>query len=100
LVHPPRKVPAAIKDRLKKEIDRLVDLNILTPVTEPTPWVVVDRPGKLRICLDPKDLNKALKRSHYPLPTIEDILPRQKWILARRARRRELLPHNVQHTIW
>lgn len=31
--------------------------------------------GKLRVCIDPKPLNKALKRSHYPLPTIEDVLP-------------------------
>ena len=38
--------------------------------------VVVKKPnGTLRICIDPKDLNKVLKRSHYPLPTIEDILP-------------------------
>ena len=37
--------------------------------------VVVKKPnGNLRICIDPKDLNKLLKCSHYPLPTIEDIL--------------------------
>ena len=30
--------------------------------------------GKLRVCLDPKPLNKALKRNHYPLPTIDDLL--------------------------
>lgn len=27
------------------------------------------------MCIDPKPLNKALKRSHYPLLTIEDVLP-------------------------
>ena len=32
--------------------------------------------GKLRICLDPKDLNRAIQREHYPLPTIEDIATR------------------------
>ena len=32
--------------------------------------------GTLRICLDPKDLNKAIQREHYPLPTIEDIATR------------------------
>ena len=30
--------------------------------------------GKLRVCLGPKPLNKALKRNHYPLPTIDDLL--------------------------
>ena len=33
------------------------------------------KPGKLRICIDPKHLNQNIKRSHYPLPTIEDLLP-------------------------
>ena len=80
VVHPPRKVPIAIKPQLKEELERLHKLGILAPVTEPTPWVssmvVVKKPnGTLRICIDPKDLNKVLKRSHYPLPTIEDILP-------------------------
>lgn len=78
--HPPRKVLIAIKPQLKEELERLHKLGILAPVTEPTPWVssmvVVKKPkGYLGICIDPKDLNKVLKRSHYPLPTIEDTLP-------------------------
>ena len=31
--------------------------------------------GDLRICIDPKELNKALKRERYPIPMIEDVLP-------------------------
>lgn len=48
----------------------------------PTPWVsslvVVRKPetGKLRICIDPTDLNRAIKRPHYPIPRIEDIVTR------------------------
>ncbi|KAL9964865.1 hypothetical protein ACROYT_G028567 [Oculina patagonica] len=39
--------------------------------------VAIRKPsGKLRICIDPKDLNQALKRSHYPMPTIEEVLLR------------------------
>ena len=38
--------------------------------------VIVPKDGKLRICLDPKDLNQAIKREHYPLPTIEEIATR------------------------
>ena len=38
--------------------------------------VVEKKPnGKLRVCLDPRDLNHAIRRSHYPVPTIEEILP-------------------------
>ena len=58
----------------------LVAQNAITPVKEPTKWinimVAVRKPGKIRLCIDPKDLNKAIKRPHYPLPTIEDILPK------------------------
>ena len=80
VVHPPRKVPVALKIQLKEELERLEDLGILARVTEPTPWVssmvLVRKPnGKLRICIDPKDINKILKRSHYPMPTIEQLLP-------------------------
>ena len=31
---------------------------------------------KLRICLDPRDLNLAINRKHFPMPTIEEIATR------------------------
>jgi len=46
---------------------------------DPTKWsismVIIAKPGKLRICLDPRDLKKALKRPKYQMPTLEEILP-------------------------
>lgn len=79
VVYPPRRVPIALRDRLKKELDKMEESNVICKVTEPTEWVnalvVVEKPqtGKLRVCLDPRDLNKAIKRPHYPLPTLEDV---------------------------
>ena len=38
--------------------------------------------GSVRITLDPKDLNKAIRRPRYIMPTLEDHLPmlaRAKW---------------------
>ncbi|PIK51938.1 Transposon Ty3-I Gag-Pol polyprotein [Apostichopus japonicus] len=36
--------------------------------------VIVEKSnGKLRICLDPKDLNKQVKREHYQLPTADEL---------------------------
>ena len=60
-VLPCRKIPLAIEDTVKKELDRLVEKDVLVPVTEPTEWViqmaVVHKPnGKLRICIDPQPL--------------------------------------------
>jgi len=37
--------------------------------------VTVVKPDKLRICIDPKDLNKAIKRPKYQMPILDEILP-------------------------
>lgn len=78
---PCRKLPIALQDDVKREIDHLVERNILVPVTEPTKWVsqmaVPRKPnGKIRICIDPQPLNTALMREHYKLPTLDDVLPK------------------------
>ena len=74
--HAPRRVPVVLKKELKDHLETLVVQN----VKEPNKWinsmVAVRKPRKIRLCIDPKDLNKAIKRPHYPLPTIEDILPK------------------------
>ena len=37
--------------------------------------VIVEKDnGQLRICLDPRDLNRAIKRHHYPMPTVDEVL--------------------------
>ena len=36
---------------------------------------MVKKNGNLRICIDPRPLNKALKREHFQLPTLDDLLP-------------------------
>ena len=71
-------MPVALRDRLKETLDSLVTQSVIMLVTQPTPCinsivVVPKKDGSLRICLDPKDLNHAIQREHYQLPTIEDI---------------------------
>lgn len=86
VVHPPRRVPFALlsakKPLLKDELRKLQEIEIIASITGSTPWVssmvTVKRPnGRLRICLDPKDLNRVVKRSHYPLPMMEELLPQR-----------------------
>ncbi len=77
---PLRRIPFGVRDKVAAELQRLEEDGIIAPVTEPTSWVsallVVAKPdGRIRICIDPKPLNKALKRSHYYMPTIDDVLP-------------------------
>ena len=82
VVCPPRRIPYALRSRLKEELDEMEKMGIIQKVTEPTDWVnalvVVEKPktGKLRICLDPRPLNKAIQRPYYPLPTLDDITPK------------------------
>ena len=56
-------------------------LDVIQKVDEPTDWVnsmvtIVKPNGNLRICIDPRDLNKAVKRDYYPMSTIDDIVTR------------------------
>ena len=37
--------------------------------------VAVEKSGELRVCIDPKPLNDALKREHYQIPVFDDLLP-------------------------
>jgi len=80
LVHPPRRVPVALRPRIKSKLDELVERQVIVPVTEPTKWVsimlAVIKPNKIRICIDPRDLNRAIRREHYQLPTIEEVTTR------------------------
>ena len=79
---PCRPIPIHLKDAFQKEISKMLQARILVPVTEATPWInsfvlieSKDNQGqvKLRTCLDPTNLNKAVTRELYHFCTLEDI---------------------------
>ena len=97
--HAPRKVPIHLQDAFHKEIRNLEQLGILEETKDVTEWVnsfvIVEKKApvnpckipansnhsqghskdrKLRICLDPKDLNEALEREPYYTWSIEEIM--------------------------
>ena len=81
--HRPRRVPVHLQDAFHEEVERLVKIDVLEKVTEPTEWVnsfvivekVIDSSNahspnhstkkSIRLCIDPKDLNEALEREPY-----------------------------------
>ena len=76
--HRRQKVPIEYKQEIEKELAEMVQQRIITKQTEPTPWVSsLTYPkkanGKLRICLNPKDLNKAIICENHKAPTLEEI---------------------------
>ncbi|CAM1325938.1 Uncharacterised protein r2_g3487 [Pycnogonum litorale] len=81
--HPPRRAPIQLRQKIKAELDRMVKMDVIKAVQEPTDWVssityVRKQDGSLRICLDPKDLNLALKRGQHYTPTLEELTHRFK----------------------
>ena len=68
----------SLKDKIKGEIDRMKQTGVTVRQTEPTYWVnsmvAVVKPSKIRIYIDPRDLNKAVQREHFPMITIEEVV--------------------------
>ena len=74
VVHAARRLPVALKERAINKRHEMEANGYIVKVTEPTEWVssmVVSIQGdKVRICIDPSDLNKVIKREHYLMRTI------------------------------
>lgn len=80
VVSPCRKVPLALRPVLKSKLRDLTEKGVIAPVNQPTDWLsnLVHTPkknGDIRICLDPRPLNVALKRERFPMPLLKDLLP-------------------------
>ena len=87
--HAPRKVQIHLEAAFKEEIKCLVKLGILEEVKEHTDWVnsymIMEKDKgnqhspnhtikkKMRICLDPRDLNEALERKPYHTCSVDEI---------------------------
>ena len=76
--HARRKVPIESKEAIDKELDHLIEEEIITEQVEPTPWVPsVTFPmkpnGEVRVWLDPSNLNNAIIREHHKPMTVGEI---------------------------
>ena len=74
-----RRVPFSHREKLKGELDKLLDWDVIEQVETPSDWVsplhVVEKPnGAIRACVEMRQANQAVKRVRYPIPTIEETL--------------------------
>ncbi|GFO04659.1 polyprotein [Plakobranchus ocellatus] len=82
VICPPRKIPVALQQKLKDKLTDMERKGVIKKVQVPTEWVnglvIVEKQDSkdIQLCLDPRNLNKAIKREHHPLPTIEEIITR------------------------
>ena len=76
--HRPRKIPLSMK---AAELQQQEEKWVIARVDQPTDWIskltAVWKANKkqVRVCLDPQELNKVVKRNHYNMPTLDDVLP-------------------------
>lgn len=97
-VQPQRQVNPNIKEVVKKEVIKLLDVGLIYPILD-SPWVspvqVVPKKGGMtvvkndngdlvpqrtvtgwRVCIDYRKLNDATRKDHFPLPFIDQMLER------------------------
>nr|GEX39969.1 reverse transcriptase domain-containing protein [Tanacetum cinerariifolium] len=93
-----RKVNPKIHDVVKKEVEKLLDAGLIYPISD-SPWVspihCVPKKGGMtvvkndenelvptrlvtgwRVCIDYRKLNEAIRKNHFPLPFMDQMLER------------------------
>ena len=72
--HKIQMVSPAVQEALAQEVDRMLKLGVIEEC-EGSEWlnrtVLVRKPGKNRLCLDSRDVNKVTVKDTFPLPNID-----------------------------
>ncbi len=76
---PHRRIPFHIRKDVEKELQLLEELDIIEQVDGPTPWVspvvvVPKKSGEIRLCVDMREANKAVKREKHLMPTLDELI--------------------------
>ncbi|GFN77010.1 nfx1-type Zinc finger-containing-like protein [Plakobranchus ocellatus] len=72
-----RRIPYHVRRDVEKELKCLEEQDIIEEVEGPTPWmspivVVPKKSGGVRLCVNMREANKAIKWERHLMPTIED----------------------------
>jgi transposase InsO family protein len=74
----PRRLPLSMIESVRSELNKMQDEGVIIQVDQPTEWcspivIVKKRNGNIRVCVDYRNLNKAVQRNIFQIPTFEDL---------------------------
>lgn len=77
------RIPVGMEEKVNLKLTEMLNTDIIERTVDPSDWInpmVVVPKGKndVRICIDMRAANRAIRRVHHPLPVIEDFLHKLK----------------------
>lgn len=74
-----RRVPYALEDKVDEKLEMLLAQGIIERVEGHSPWVspmvpILKDSGDVRLCIDMRRANTAVRRETHPLPLVEELL--------------------------
>ena len=78
VIHAPRKCPITLHPKVKEHLAKMEALGVINHIDQPTDWVssityVQKANSELHLCLDLRDLNRAICHDHHKMPTVEEV---------------------------
>ena len=76
---PLRRVPVAMEEKVEQKLKEAVQRDIIEPVVGPSEWIspvvlVLKESGEIRLCIDMRRANQAIRRENFPLPVFENFM--------------------------
>lgn len=81
VAQPYRRIPIPLEEKINAKIDELLQKDIIEKVEGPSEWIspvvpILKANGDVRLCIDMRGANVAIRRENHPLPTMEQLLPK------------------------
>ena len=73
-----RRIPYHVRKKVSNKLKQMIEMDVIEPVSKSTNWVspivAVPKGNDIRLVIDMRQPNLAIKRKYYPVPTLEELL--------------------------